>query len=115
MPVCRGGNRRPFGDQEAVGGDAKRGVVMEASPAATLIVAEAEFLLEVLVVALDTPAQLGQMDQVAQPGGLGQGGEPVFGRLGLARRPFDEQPLLGPQRCSPIVAVRGTNAHRGEA
>src|SRR6267154_2425425 len=36
---------------------------MEALPASTFEVAEAEFLLELLVVALDAPAQLGERDQ----------------------------------------------------
>ena len=41
-------------------------MMMEAAPSTTFIVSEAEFLLEVLVVALDAPAQLGQIDQCAQ-------------------------------------------------
>ncbi len=42
----RGGNRGPLGQQEPVGGDAEGGMVMEAAPAAPLIVAEAQLLLE---------------------------------------------------------------------
>src|SRR3954470_6795871 len=49
----RGGNPHPFGDQEAIGCDAKRGVMVEATPAAALVVPEPKFLLEVLVVAFD--------------------------------------------------------------
>ena len=60
---CRGGNRLPLGSQEAVGGDAQRGVMMEATPAAPFIVAEPDLLLEFLIVALDAPAQLGEIDQ----------------------------------------------------
>jgi len=56
---------------------------MEAAPSAALVVAKTEFLLEVLIIALDAPAQLGEADQGAQPGGLGQCGEPVPGRLRL--------------------------------
>jgi hypothetical protein len=40
------GNRLLFGDQEAVGCDEHRGVVVETAPASALEVAEAEFLLE---------------------------------------------------------------------
>ena len=61
---CRGGNRLPLGDQEAVGGDAQRGVMMEATPAAPFIVAEPDLLLEFLIVALDAPAQFGGIDQI---------------------------------------------------
>ncbi len=37
--------------------------MVEASPAAALVMSKAEFLLEFLVIALDPPAQLGQIDQ----------------------------------------------------
>ena len=36
---------------------------MEAAPASAFEVAEAELLLEFLIVALDAPAQLGEIDQ----------------------------------------------------
>src|SRR6266481_2328109 len=68
----RGGNRLPLGDQESVGCDAQRGVVVEASPASTFEVSKAEFLLELLVVAFDAPAQLGQIDQAFEGDVLGQ-------------------------------------------
>src|SRR3954471_22301244 len=58
----RGGNSHPFGNQEAIGCDAKRGVMVEATPAAALEVPEPKFLLEVLVVALDAPPELGEFD-----------------------------------------------------
>ncbi len=51
-----GGKSSAFAEQEAVGGDAQRGVMVEATPAASLVVAQPELLLEVLVVALDPPA-----------------------------------------------------------
>ncbi len=67
---------------------------MEAAPASAFEVAEAEFLLELLVVALDAPAQLGEIDQ-ARPGNVvGKGGEPILRGLLLGFRPFDQQPLL---------------------
>jgi len=68
----RGGNRLPLGDQEPVGGDAQRGVVVEAAPTAPLVVPEAEFLLQFLVVALDPPAQLGAVDQLGEGDVIGQ-------------------------------------------
>jgi hypothetical protein len=46
---------KSFGHQEAVRRVAQRGVMMETSPAASLVVAQAEVLLQVLVVALDAP------------------------------------------------------------
>jgi hypothetical protein len=39
-----------FGDQEAIGGDMERGVAVESAPPAPFIIAEAEFLLELLII-----------------------------------------------------------------
>jgi len=50
------GNRLPFGDQESVSGDAQRGVMVEPAPAAAFIVAEADLLFELVIVAFDAPA-----------------------------------------------------------
>ena len=44
-------------------------MVVEAAPAAALVVAKADLLLEPLVVAPDPPARLGDMDQVLQRAG----------------------------------------------
>jgi hypothetical protein len=40
--------------------------MMEAPPAAALIMPEADFLLEVVIIALDAPAQLSEVDEVAE-------------------------------------------------
>ena len=48
-----------------MGHHAERGVVVKASPGAALEVVQAEFLLHLLVVALDAPTQLGQAHQGA--------------------------------------------------
>src|SRR5260221_10528641 len=69
--------------------------MVKASPASSLVMAESEFLLEFLVVALDPPAQLGEIDELVEWNVLRQRGEPVFGRLFLVFRPFDQQPLFG--------------------
>ena len=47
----RRGNRLPLGDQESVGQDAQRGVVMEAAPTPPFEMPEPNFLLEFLVIA----------------------------------------------------------------
>src|SRR6185436_20779781 len=59
----RGGNRTPLCDEESVGRDRERRVVMESSPASTLVVVEADLLLQVLEVALDAPSELGGIDE----------------------------------------------------
>src|SRR4030081_2812827 len=53
--------------------------MMKAAPAASLIVSEPDLLLELLIVALDAPAQFGEIDQLAEADLLRQGREPVFG------------------------------------
>src|SRR5215216_5402802 len=67
---------------------------MEAAPAAPFIVSQPDFLLEVLIVALDAPAQLGPIDQPTEADPVGQGREPVLGWLLLALRPLDQQPFV---------------------
>ena len=69
--------------------------MMKTSPPAAFVVAEAQFLLEIPVVALDAPAQLGGVDERFDWHIRRQGREPVFGRLGLALGPLDQQPFLG--------------------
>jgi len=50
------GESSPFPDQEAVSGDAEGRVVMKTAPASPFVVAQAELLLEFLIIALDTAA-----------------------------------------------------------
>jgi hypothetical protein len=49
-----------------VGCDAQRAVMTETGPAAALVMPEAGFLLEVFIIALDTPAHLGEIDEAAE-------------------------------------------------
>ena len=91
-------------------------MVVEAAPPAPFIIAEAEFLLELLVVALDPPSQLGDIDQTLKADLPGQCGKPIFGRLGFALRPLDQQPLFGSAarsaryRDAPAVRAAGRSA-----
>jgi hypothetical protein len=62
--------------------------MVEAAPASAFVVAKTDFLLEVVIIALDAPAQLGQIDETLKADVLRQGGQPVFCRLGLALRPL---------------------------
>src|SRR5262249_10897790 len=82
--------------------------MMEARPAAALVMPEAGFLLEVLIIALDAPAQLGEVQEAAERHVRVDGCEPVLGRCGLTFGPFDEQRLFGktcfaPDRCSAYL------------
>src|SRR5882672_8761571 len=57
--------------------------MMETRPAAALIMSKADFLLEIAVIVLDTPAQLGEIDEAAERHVRVDGCEPVFGGLAL--------------------------------
>src|SRR4051812_47197591 len=78
--------------------------MVEAAPAAALVVPEPDFLLEILVVPLDPPAQLSQVDHLLEADLLGQGRQPVLRRLRLALGPLDQQPFL--EASSPFVPSR---------
>lgn len=58
-------------------------------------IADPEFLLGFLIVALEVPPELCQIDQPGEGDVARQGGEPVLGRLGLTLGPFDQKPFLG--------------------
>ena len=73
----RGGNRLPLGYQQAVGCDAERSVIIEASPTPVTVVSEPGFLLDVLVVAFDAPAPVGEIDHARRGDVLGKGGGPI--------------------------------------
>ena len=62
------GEKAALGDEEAVGCNREAGMMMKAAPAAACVMAEADLLLEFLVVALDQPARLGDVDQVLERG-----------------------------------------------
>src|SRR6266478_4821197 len=111
----RRGKSAAFGDEESVGGDAQGRVMMESAPPAPLVVAEAEFLLEVLIVALDAPAQLGLIGHGPTRDRGRQGGEPVFGGFRLAFGPLDQEPLLGAWGGAVGVAMGGSDPDRGKA
>src|SRR4051794_14280583 len=89
--------------------------MMKAAPAASLVVPEAEFLFQLLVIALDPPAQFGQIDQALERYVWRDGGQPVFGGLGLTLGPFDQQPFLVPRLGSPLVTMRRSHPNPGKA
>ena len=89
--------------------------MMKAAPAPSFIMIEPKFLLEILIIPLNPPAQLGPVNQIDQGGRRRQGREPVLGRLLVALRPLDQQPLLRMRLGPPVVAMGRTHPHRGEA
>ncbi len=69
--------------------------MMKSPPASPLEVSQAEFALQFLIVAFDAPAPLDDVDENRERHVLGQGRKPVFGRLRLALRPFEDKPFDG--------------------
>ena len=90
-------------------------MMMKATPAAPLVMIEPELLLELLIIALDAPAQFGEIDHAIECGIGGQRREPIFGRFGLVLRPFDQQPFLRPRITALIVTMGDTNANPRKA
>src|SRR6187455_1117372 len=90
-------------------------MMMKAAPAASFIMIEPQFLLEILIIPLNSPAQLGPVDQIDQGGRGRQSRKPVLGRLRVTRRPLDQQPLLRMRFGPPVVAMGWAHPHRGEA
>src|ERR1700730_10394493 len=111
----RGGDGASFGDQEAISGDAECGVMVEAAPPAPFIITKAEFLFELLIIALDPPPQLCQVDQTIEGGIFGQGGKPILRRFGFVRRPLDQQPLFGAQLAQQVITMRRPHALASKA
>src|SRR3954463_3882536 len=89
--------------------------MMEAAPAASLIVSKAQFLFQLLVIALDPPAQFRQIDQALEGHVRREGGQPVPGGLGLTLGPFDQQPFFVPRLGPPLVTMGGPHPNPGKA
>ncbi len=88
--------------------------MMEATPPAAFKVPKPNLLLEFLIVALDTPAQLGEVDEFAEADIGWQRRQPILGRLGFAYGPLDQQPLFR-QQFRLELGMSDPNAHAGEA
>ena len=81
--------------------------MMKATPTSPFVVAKPEFLLEVLMVPLDPPTQLGGGHQGTAADGRGKRGEKVLGWFGFVGGPFDQAPFLG-ARCGTLkIAMSG--------
>ena len=90
-------------------------MVVEATPPAPLVITKAEFLLQLLIIALDPPSQLCEINQEIEGDILGQSGKPILGRLGFALRPLDQQPLFRARLGQPGIAMRRPHPLPGKA
>ena len=76
-----------LGHRECVGRDAQRGVVVKPAPAPSLIVAQPEVRLQILVIALYAPAHLGNEHHLLQGGVFWGREEEIFRWLGITFGP----------------------------
>src|SRR5450759_4926258 len=89
-------------------------MVVEAAPSSPLEMPKPDLLLELLIIAFNAPAQLGQVDQRPECDVLGKSRKPVFGWFVLALRPLDQQPLFRSAGGQLVVAMRDASAHAGK-
>ena len=75
-------------------------MVVKSPPGSTLEVVEPDLLLQLLVVALDAPAELREADQRPDRRVGGDGREPELRRLLLPSGPLAQEPLLFSRRFS---------------
>ena len=80
------------------------------------VVTEPDLVFELLIVALDAPAQLGDVDEIVESEIVSwQRREPVLGRRDLALSAIRSAAILPVEVSAPIiVAMRGPHAHRGK-
>ncbi len=65
-------------------------MVVKAAPAATFVVTQSELLLQILIVAFDTPTHLRHEYELFKCRLPGSGTEKVFERLCISIGPFNE-------------------------
>lgn len=90
-------------------------MVVEASPSPPFIVAQAKLLLELAIIPLDAPAELGRGHEIAPRRVRRKRGQPVFERLGIAFGPLDQQPFLGARPGEIVIPRSGSDAQGSEA
>ena len=85
---------------------------MKSSPAATFVMSQPQFLLELFVVSLDDPTMLGCFYQLSECGIGGEGGKPILGWLTLRGRPFDQEPFFYMRFLPAFIAMGRSHAQR---
>ena len=68
--------------------------MVKPAPASSFVMPQAELLFQLLVIAFDDPALLGQPHQIAKLGVGRQSREPILGGFGFCPRPLDQQPFF---------------------
>ena len=89
--------------------------MMKPAPAATFIMAKADFLLEIMVVTFDPPSAFGDRNKLLQRDICWKCGEPVFDWGFITLGPFHHEPLFGSRLTAFDVAMGGSDMNGGEA
>src|SRR4051794_23465400 len=89
--------------------------MMEAAPAASLVMSQAEFLFQLLVIALDPPTQFGQIDQAREGHVWRESGQPIFGGLGVTLGPPGNPARFSAQCRRGVVGARFNPRPRAES
>ncbi|KVU18824.1 hypothetical protein WK62_23580 [Burkholderia ubonensis] len=79
--------------------------MMKPSPTAPFVVAQTEILFQILIVALDAPALVGDANQRVERRVWRQSRKPIIERLRITFGAFDQQPFLIAQCGPPVIAV----------
>jgi hypothetical protein len=90
-------------------------MVVEAPPASSLEVIETDLLLQLLVVAFDSPADLREANELLFGGVRGHGGKPDLGELRLSSWPLDDKPFQIARRMPKLVSVSRPDTQKGKA
>jgi len=88
---------------------------VESSPTSALVMAKAQFLLELAIIPFDPPPQLGRGNEIAQDCRFRQCGKPVFERLLVTFGPFDEEPFLVARMPEIVISRSDAKTNSGKA
>src|SRR3990172_3665346 len=87
---------------------------MKSSPGTPLVMVEAQFVLELLEVALDAPADFNESDKFSKGDGMRNGREPIFCGFGFPDWPFDQKPFGVSWSRTLVITMCHSNAQQGE-
>jgi hypothetical protein len=88
--------------------------MVEATPSPPFEMPEPDLLLQLLIIALDAPAQLGEIYQVAEGDILLKRREPIFFRLRVTFRPLDQQPFFRAALGEIVIAMGDATRKRAK-
>lgn len=89
--------------------------MVKSAPASPFVVPQTKLLLQLQIVAFDDPTMLRPRNQLFQRNARFKRGEPVLGGLGIALRPFDEEPFFRMGLGSPGISMCRPDPNRSKS